>query len=257
MIVAAHNAEATLANALNSLLEQSFRDWEAIVVDDASSDQTQSVAEPFLRDQRFSYIRLTHNSGSGTARNIAIQRARGEYLAILDADDRCTPNRLIDQVLAFERSPEVVVVGGQVIEIDARGRTRHASWPTSSAEIQRQLANFKMPIAHCAAMFRAEAVRNVGGYPAFARRAQDFGLLLRLADFPMIAVPSTVLYYRRDRPTPLRYIVRSNRYARAVRRTHQLPSRENERIGLPGSALVDLRSLVSWAKEIVAYSPRK
>ena len=86
VIIATYNYGRYLAGALDSLLAQTFPDWEAVVVDDGSTDNTEEVIRPFLRDPRIRYDRAEHLGAAG-ARNRAIRGSQGELVAILDADD--------------------------------------------------------------------------------------------------------------------------------------------------------------------------
>ncbi|WP_245525240.1 glycosyltransferase family 2 protein, partial [Mesorhizobium sp. M1C.F.Ca.ET.187.01.1.1] len=87
IVVAAHNAEATLARALDSLLEQEIADWEAIIVDDASTDRSPAIIAAYVeRDARFQTLTISANSPA-RARNSGISTARGQWLMFLDADD--------------------------------------------------------------------------------------------------------------------------------------------------------------------------
>jgi len=87
IILATYNRAYCIENAINSVLAQSFRDWELIIVDDGSSDNTEEVLKKYLIDKRIKYIKLTENSGVNIARNRAIKEAKGEYSLILDSDN--------------------------------------------------------------------------------------------------------------------------------------------------------------------------
>jgi hypothetical protein len=112
-----------------------------------------------------------------------------------------------------------------------------------------------MPIAHATAMFRISKVRECGGYDEEAKRAQDFALILKLAGKKMIALESILTYYRRQRPSPLKYIIISGRYGRLVRIKYRLATVNSfkGRLGLPGSTLVDTRSFIQWGVEWFRY----
>lgn len=251
VVVALRNQVDFVGFALESLLAQSFVDWEAIVVDDASTDGSADVVERFCGDPRVRLVRLSENVGAGAARNVAIGLARGRYFAVLDADDVCLPGRLELQVAAFEADPELVVVGGQVAEFGRWGGPRVACWPVSSEVIAERLARMRMPVAHCAAMFRVDAVREVGGYDEDALRAEDFALMLRLRGRKMRGLDELVVLYRRERPSRFAYVVASGRYGRLVRyRARKRDwTRRPRSFGLPGSTWVDLRSTAQWAAE--------
>jgi glycosyltransferase involved in cell wall biosynthesis len=112
-LVAAHDAAPFVGSALASLSRQTMGDLEVVVVDDGSGDGTAGVVEDAARaDARIRLVRLHRNRGQAAALNVGMERARGRYLAILDADDEAAPGRLAEQVAALERDPDLVLVGG-------------------------------------------------------------------------------------------------------------------------------------------------
>jgi glycosyltransferase involved in cell wall biosynthesis len=113
-----HNRAQYLEDAITSVLDQSFRDIELIVVDDGSTDETPAVVAPYL--DRIRYVRLEHR-GKAPARNTAVQLARGEFLAFCDSDDAWYPDRIERQLAAFREHPDVGMVHGHVTVIDEHG----------------------------------------------------------------------------------------------------------------------------------------
>ena len=125
---------AILPRRLDSVLVQTFRDFEIIVVDDGSTDDTDRVILQFLDNPLVSYVRTDH-VGQPAAKNAGIRRARGRYVAFLDADDLWTPTKLEKQIEIFESSgPELAVVYSRRRWIDpegrefAQGRTPATAW---------------------------------------------------------------------------------------------------------------------------------
>jgi glycosyltransferase involved in cell wall biosynthesis len=110
------NAEAFLEEAIESVLVQTWNDWELLLVDDGSTDRSTSIARRYaeLQDERIIY--LEHhghmNRGKSTSRNLGLQRARGEYVAFLDADDVWLPAKLARQTATLSRHPEAVMLYG-------------------------------------------------------------------------------------------------------------------------------------------------
>jgi glycosyltransferase involved in cell wall biosynthesis len=116
VIVATYNYGAFMAEALRSVETQTFRDWECIVIDDASTDDTSSIVQAFVeRDARFKYERLDQNSGVSVARNRGFALAAGEYIQLLDADDVIAPQKLELQVAYLDHASEVDVVHGDYV----------------------------------------------------------------------------------------------------------------------------------------------
>ncbi len=115
VVMAAFNAERFVDEALASVSAQTLADLEVLVADDGSTDGTAARVEGAARrDGRIRLLRLRRNRGQAQALDAAIDEARGRWLAVLDADDQATPDRLARQVAALERDPELILVGGAV-----------------------------------------------------------------------------------------------------------------------------------------------
>ncbi|NTW96306.1 MAG: glycosyltransferase family 2 protein [Erysipelotrichaceae bacterium] len=99
IITPVYNAQSTLKATLDGIVSQSYKDWELILVNDASTDDSKAIAEPYLKkDKRIQWIEMAQNSGAAKARNFAIDHARGQYLAFLDSDDAWDSNKLEKQL---------------------------------------------------------------------------------------------------------------------------------------------------------------
>jgi len=133
IITPAYNSEKYISETVESVLKQTFTDWEMIIVDDASTDRTEDIVRSFAaKDSRIRYYRFDQNSGRpAVPRNHAIQRARGDYLAFLDSDDLWLPDKSEYQLndmkrngLEFSYGPTKLTSGGQDIYFDGkRGRS--------------------------------------------------------------------------------------------------------------------------------------
>lgn len=123
VIMAAYNAERYIAEAIESILSQTYSNWELIIADDASTDTTTDIIGRYAKqDSRIKTIRLDKNSGQAIARNKAIEKSIGKYLAILDADDISLPNRLTTQVEFLESNKNIDFVGSSADLIDKDGK---------------------------------------------------------------------------------------------------------------------------------------
>lgn len=110
VVIPTHNRSSLLRRAIQSVLDQTYQDFEIIVVDDASTDDTEAVVKGFA-DERIRYVRHSENRGEAASRNTGIRLAKGEYIAGHDDDDVWLPPKLEKQVKAFEKaSPKVGVV---------------------------------------------------------------------------------------------------------------------------------------------------
>jgi glycosyltransferase involved in cell wall biosynthesis len=174
-----YNAGPYLSGSLDSLLRQSFGDWELIAVENGSRDDSAALLASY-HDQRIRAFFLPSNIGRTPALRYAFAQARGEYIAVLDADDIAQPERLRRQVEHLDGRPEVVLLGTWADYIDADNRVIGA-WtpPTEAAALLNSMAS-ENPIVHSSAMYRTAIAREVGGYPEDRPYSQDHGLWLKL-----------------------------------------------------------------------------
>ncbi len=197
VLMAAYNAEAFIRSALDSLLEQTLRDIEVIVVDDASTDATAGIVEA-SDDPRVRLIRLPVNRGVATARNAALQAARGRFVAIMDADDRSRPQRLHVQSDILLDHPDIDVLGSQIAIVDEEGRIlARRRYPLDHETIVRALPRWN-PIAHPTVLARREVLLDAGGYDPSFEATEDYDLWSRLArgGRRFGNVPHTLVDYR-------------------------------------------------------------
>lgn len=200
IVMAAYNGAAWIGATIDSLLAQSFRDFELIVVDDASTDDTlarlRAVADP-----RLVVLPSERNGGPIAARNRAFAAARGRYIAGLDQDDLCLPDRLERQVAFLDAHPGVVLLGTAMRDLLDDGRiVADLSTPAvTSPGLLDWAMHFYNPFGWSTVMMRGDALRRL---PAFERPerlyAEDFDLYHRLARLGGIArIDTPLLLYRR------------------------------------------------------------
>ncbi|MGC4031249.1 MAG: glycosyltransferase family 2 protein [Tepidisphaeraceae bacterium] len=198
VILPAYNAERYIAAAVNSVLAQTFGDFEFIIVNDGSTDRTEAILRKIaMNDSRVRLISRP-NTGYVPALKEAIDAAHGKYLARMDADDIAHRERFARQVDLLDRQRDVTVVGTSYELIDARGRHLHEQHqPTDDGTLQRHCLAGTTPICHPTAMFRRDAYYAVGGYDASACPAEDLDLWLRLGEVGRLAcLPELLLQYR-------------------------------------------------------------
>ena len=199
MLLAVRNGSAWLHEAIASVLSQTLRDLELVVVDDGSTDDTWSVvADAQQRDARVRRSRIVQ-SGLAPAINHAISLARSPLLARLDADDLAHRERLARQVAYLEAHPAVGLLASSWYERDAAGAGRLVRPPTADAELRRTLIR-RNPLAHSTVMYRASVVRQLGGYDEWFAVAQDYDLWLRMARVTELASIDLPLVTRRLHP---------------------------------------------------------
>ncbi|QEF99644.1 Putative glycosyltransferase EpsE [Stieleria maiorica] len=191
-----HNGQVYLAEAVDSILRQSFSDFELIVVNDASTDQTASILDG-IRDARL--VRLTNESQLGVAASLnrGLAESRGRLIARMDADDLSVDSRLQRQVDFMQTHPSVVLCGSEAERIDAQGQhLRDIKRLHHNIEIRWHLLSAN-PFIHPSVIFRADAVKRVGGYDPNLRCAQDYDLWCRLAlEGECANLPERLVRYR-------------------------------------------------------------
>jgi glycosyltransferase involved in cell wall biosynthesis len=191
------NVEKYLAVSIESILSQTFRDFEFIILDFGSTDQSKAIASSYAaNDGRIRLHEIPH-CGLAEARNAACRLAEGQYIAVQDADDISLPNRLMWEVDFLEKHPEVGFVGGAAEWIDAEAR---ALWVdkvlTENQELQSGLL-MCCPFIHTSVLMRRGAFERVGGYRAAFPQAQDYDLWLRMSEhFQCANLKQTVVRYR-------------------------------------------------------------
>lgn len=200
VLTAVKNGERYLDQTIASIIDQSFLDFEYIIINDGSTDATAAIlAKWAARDAR---IRLLHNERSlnpSGALNHGLSIARGEYVANIDHDDLAYPTRLAEQVAYLESNPSVGVVGSQVIRIDEEGKEFGVSaYPTQPA-LAKWCIFFQTPVLHSAAMMRRALVEQVGNYSLTSWMAGDYELFSRISLVAEISnLPTALAAYRRS-----------------------------------------------------------
>ncbi len=177
VLMSVYNGEKHLSESIESILNQTFTDFEFIIVNDGSSDSSPEIIESYS-DERIQIINNEENIGLTKSLNKAIKQARGEYIARQDADDISLPNRLELQLEFLERYPEVALLGTGIYVIDENGdaiekRIMHPNPKKSLLKGNRFI--------HGSVMFRKSAIDEFGAYNETLRYSQDYELWLRMS----------------------------------------------------------------------------
>lgn len=200
ILMATYNRAGMISRTIESVLEQSFKDWELIIADDGSTDDTQEVVrawqkkEPFDMAQgnpRIVYLRRESNQGISKNYNMGLRAARGEYVAMIDDDDPWRDKeKLKKQVEFLDKNPEYVGCGAGVIVVDGNGRELYRYLkPQTDAQIRARML-FSNLMANSTTMFRRATGEAVGWYDESARYSGDrdfwlkLGLKGKLCNFP-------------------------------------------------------------------------
>jgi hypothetical protein len=198
VVMPVFNGGSYLAAAVESVLKQSFGDFELLAIDDGSTDQSASVLSGFARSDRRIRLVTQANAGIVASLNKALELAEGEYIARMDADDVALPLRFARQVAFLDARPDVAVVGSAITLIDQEGNMiRDVDYPLAPPAVSEFLIQVGCALAHPAVMMRRGDVAAVGGYRSAYRHAEDYDLWLRISESRALAnLPDRLLLYR-------------------------------------------------------------
>jgi len=179
VLMPAYNAEKYIGEAIDSVLNQTFVNFELVIVDDGSTDNTANVIKAYT-DKRIKLIQQK-NGGVSAALNTGLSQAQGKYIARFDADDVCYPYRLQQQFDFMETNPDFVLIGSDADYMSEEGAflfTYH-NIGYSNQEIQEKI-NVYCPFVHSTVCYRKEAVVQLGGYEVLAFTFEDYFLWKKL-----------------------------------------------------------------------------
>jgi len=253
------NGERTIARTIESVLAQTFRAFELLVVDNASTDRTWDIVESYAaRDPR---VRLVHEpvAGLAPARNRGLAEARFPWIAIQDDDDVSHPERLETLVEATRRDPGLVVVGSwAVVWSESEGLRAPFHHALTDYDLRLQMRRGPCPFIAASTLFRRDAALAVGGYRADFYYCDDYCLWARLQSHGRLRnLPRHLVVYRHQDPAS-----RPDVAARQVEATQRLmahyfkPLRTHERWWLRKrlerlKPIAEARIAVDWPPELV------
>ena len=192
-----YNGERFVEEAIESILRQTLRELELVIVDDGSDDGTPDILYRKHTDERITVISRPL-IGRGRALNLALDNAHGEYVALLDADDVAEPDRLEKQCAYLDTHPEVgAVSGGKRLVYDDERGDRIYTVPLEDAAIRRRLPRSN-PMVHTAAMMRRALLEEAGGYNEALKVCVDYKLWIRIAGRTRLANLPDILVTERD-----------------------------------------------------------
>lgn len=212
------NDRRFVGRAMQSILDQTYRDFELLIIDDGSTDGSMEIVRSF-RDPRIRIESNPRNLGLAQTLNAGLALAKSDLIARMDADDISEPARFERQVAFLEANPQVAVVGTWATWIDENDRPfTTVEFPTQPSEIESALLEDNC-IFHPSVMFRRRPVTEIGGYSASAPLSQDYELWLRLSERHLLAnLPEHLLRYRIHRnQLSVRRIGRQRRAANRMR----------------------------------------
>ncbi|MGE3261143.1 MAG: glycosyltransferase family 2 protein [Bacteriovoracia bacterium] len=196
VLLPVYNAEKYLAEAISSVLAQTFTDFELLIVDDGSTDRSPEIIHG-LRDTRIRYLRNEENQKLIRTLNRGLKEAKGEFIARMDSDDICFPQRLERQLQFFRREPDTAVAGSFAIRIDENS--------VHGAVINRPVGNdlarnvwLPTPLLHPTVMMRRSVVDRGFIYDENCLHCEDYDFWIRIAKAGLRIenLPAPMLYYR-------------------------------------------------------------
>lgn len=255
VILPSYNSKATIERAVNSIVNQTFKDWELIIIDDASSDSTKHVVSGFNHEGIIG-VQLQTNNGYPTAMNAGIAVAKGKYIARMDADDVCLPTRLEEQLKALESHPYAAFCGLNRYRITPGNKMycdRNLPEEKYKIETWDDVMNNHRLFTDPSVLVEKEKVLAVGGYRTFQRSGMDVDLWLRLMErFGPCVTITTPLFGKRLEPGSLIFKPETaliNQVPRAL-------ARQRKQSGSDAIERGEKIDLEAWVKEGLLTYPK-
>lgn len=258
VLMPVYNGQRYLAEAVQSIVQQTFKDFEFLMVDDGSTDDSLAMVTAFAsQDKRIRLIPQRHQ-GLVAALNQGLAQAKGLFIARMDADDISLPERFDKQVAFLLAHPECAVVGSRLLAIDPKGRPLNVQLDRFSHEAidAAHIQGLGGAIPHPAAMMRTDALKEVQGYRNLFPHVEDLDLWFRLTDkgYRLANLEAVLLKYRHQ----FHSVSHENRTTQD-RNRHQVTNEARARRGLkplldrPSSPpLTRARTYLQWSQWALA-----
>ncbi len=180
VLMPVYNCSRYIGESINSILNQSFKDFELIIIDDGSTDETFKVIKK-IRSKKIKLFKNKHNLGIAKCLNIGLKKARGEFIARCDGDDINFSERFKIQKDFLESRPDYVLVSSNAFLINEQGKNIGKLIFPSSDKAVRRIIFLKNPIIHSAVMYRKKTIKKINGYrELFNLGGEDYDLWFRL-----------------------------------------------------------------------------
>ena len=197
VLLPVYNAASTLKESINSVIEQTFSDWELIVINDGSIDNTEEIIKSYS-DSRIKYVKNETNKGLIYTLNRGISLAKGKYIARMDADDICYFERFEKQVAFMDNNPDVIICGTQIEYFGTKSSNyKKLIFPLKDMQLKEMLATSTC-FAHPSVMIKKSVLDDSGIlYNMNYKNAEDYGLWVDLASYGKYAnLKEVLLRYR-------------------------------------------------------------
>jgi len=205
ILVSVFNGGTSLEDALSSIEQQVYQNVEILIMNDASTDKSSCVIDEFQKRNKSCFV-FNHQKKEGLAKSLneLAKKARGTYIARMDADDVCTIDRLEKQISFLEQHPDVGVCGGRGWLVDDHQNKTELNVPVGFVS-KRKLIYHNQCI-HPTLVFRRDVFEMVGGYDEKKKYSQDYDLLLKMRRITNIVnIPDRIIYYHFSKKSFLKY----------------------------------------------------
>lgn len=202
VIMPAYNCANYVNQAIDSILNQSYQNFELLVADDGSKDDTKLKIDAYS-DSRIKTFHNSINQGYLVASNLLMEKATGEYIMFQDADDFCALNRIEILLAKLQSDDKLYAVGSNAITVDENGKTiKQSSFPLSHEEIMEHFCKYRNPIVGSALMFKREVLKTIGLYNLYFNRIgyEDYYWYSLIVERYKVANVDSALYYYRANP---------------------------------------------------------
>jgi glycosyltransferase involved in cell wall biosynthesis len=197
VVMPVYNAAAYLEEAVRSILGQTFRDFEFIIINDGSTDGTASILKRYEKADNRIQVYHQENQGMISALNRGCQLARGQYIARMDADDVSLPQRLQRQLEYLDRHPQIGILGTWILNIDESGSMRGTWCPPTNPKMLKWTNFFGVCVSHSTTFMQREVVQKLDFYRPDAVHAEDVDLWLRASSITEFGnIPEVLGKYR-------------------------------------------------------------
>jgi glycosyltransferase involved in cell wall biosynthesis len=211
------NVERYVSQAIESVFNQTYSNWELIIVDDGSTDKTPSILAEYAKKDFRVKVYYKSNQGRGKARNSCLEYSQGEYSAVCDSDDISFPERFEKQVKFLEMNPKIGAVGSQLCSFASDpvfDKEKLIYWPTDAYKVSHSLRKGKMRVSNCAAMIRMSLFKEYGNYNEQLNRAQDYEFFRRVAlkGVYLTNLTDVLVFYRQNSIPNFSYFIENEIY---------------------------------------------
>lgn len=199
VVIPTHNRSSLVINAIRSVLNQTYNDIEVIVIDDASTDDTEKTIES-IGINSLKYIKITNSQGGNYARNLGIESASGSYIAFLDDDDEWLPTKVEEQINVFKKNNDIGLVYTGASVIYSSKDYRYIRHPRHNGDLSKDILIRNLIGTTSSVMVKKDIIDQVGGFDNNMPALQDYDLWIRVAQVTKIEYIDKPLinYYNHD-----------------------------------------------------------